>query len=288
MRLLITGGEGFTGLHLVASAQAAGHSVTVLRSDLLNLDALRKEVYAAEPEVVIHLAGLSFVGHSDVNAFYEVNVIGTLNLLASLAALPRKPKQVLLASSANVYGNCEVSPISENQVPAPVNHYAMSKLAMEHMAKTYLDRLPLFFVRPFNYTGVGQIDSFLIPKLVLHFAKKSKFIELGNLDVEREFNDVRFVCSAYLKLLTQAVPGEVYNICSGNPMTLRSIIALLQELTGHTMEIKVNPKFVRANEIYRLYGDSNKLKRTIELGSIPTIADTLQWMLKQKTEENSC
>src|SRR5690606_29793103 len=139
---------------------------------------------------------------------------------------PQRPRSVLLASSANVYGNTECSPIAETQPPAPVNHYAMSKLAMEHMARTYADRLPLFFTRPFNYTGPGQDASFVIPKLVTHFARRAPAVELGNLDVEREFNDVRFVCEAYLSLLQKAVPGEVYNICTGAPLTLRAVIDL--------------------------------------------------------------
>ena len=164
------------------------------------------------PEAAVHLAAISFVGHADTGAFYDVNVLGTLSLLESLVALPKAPRHILLASSANVYGNCDVSPISEERQPVPVNHYAMSKLAMEYMARNYLDRLPLFFVRPFNYTGLGQTGSFLIPKLVQHFAVNATCIELGNLDVEREFNDVRFVCDAYLKLLVNAVPGEVYNV----------------------------------------------------------------------------
>ena len=86
-------------------------------------------------------------------AFYNVNVLGAMNLLAGLTALPVKPRKVLLASSANVYGNCDASPITEGQLAAPVNHYAMSKLAMEQMAWTYLDRLPIVITRPFNYTG---------------------------------------------------------------------------------------------------------------------------------------
>ena len=280
MRLLVTGADGFTGRHFAAAARACGHEVFALQANLNDKAVLQAEVAQAAPDAVVHLAAISFVGHADASAFYNVNVIGTLNLLEALAALPLPPRSVLLASSANVFGNCEQSPITEAQLPAPVNHYAMSKLAMEHMARTYADRLPLFFVRPFNYTGPGQDASFVIPKLVAHFARRAEAVELGNLDVEREFNDVRFVCEAYLQLLQKAVPGEVYNICTGQPVALRAVLALLTEITGHQLQVKVNPAFVRQNEIHRLCGSPQKLVGAVGEIASPTLADTLRWMLQ--------
>jgi len=279
LRLLVTGAGGFTGLHFVARARALGHEVVALQADLTDLAALKQEVAQAMPEAVVHLAAIAFVGHADASAFYDVNVIGSLNLLEALVALPQPPRSVLLASSANVYGNCEQSPIIETQPPAPVNHYAMSKLAMEFMARNYTDRLPLFFVRPFNYTGPGQDDSFLIPKLVGHFARRADTIELGNLDVEREFNDVQFVCDAYLKLLDHAETGAVYNICSGQPVTLQAVLALLTEITGHRMQVSVNPAFVRRNEIHRLCGDPARLHGVVGEMPLPPLRETLTAML---------
>lgn len=287
MKLLLTGAEGFTGRHFATAARACGHEVVALQTNLTDAGALKAEVARIEPEAVVHLAAISFVGHADASAFYDVNVIGTLNLLDALAALARPPGRVLLASSANVYGNCEHSPISEAQPPAPVNHYAMSKLAMEHMARTYLERLPLFFVRPFNYTGPGQAASFVIPKLVAHFARRAETVELGNLDVEREFNDVRFVCEAYLRLLDKATPGEVYNICTGKPVTLTAVLALLGQITGHQLQVKVNPAFVRANEIHRLCGSPAKLEEAIGGAVSPPLADTLRWMLDASSVSGS-
>lgn len=280
MKILLTGAAGFTGLFFKSAAEAAGHQVLALQADLTDKAAVAAEVLQAAPDAVVHLAAISFVGHADDTAFYGVNVVGTMNLLAGLAALPVKPSKVLLASSANVYGNCDASPITEEQPAAPVNHYAMSKLAMEHMARTYLDRLPVVFSRPFNYTGPGQAPNFLIPKLVSHFAQRASSIELGNLHVEREFNDVRMVCDAYLALLAHGVPGEVYNVCSGQPYTLQHVMALLSGITGHTMDVQVNPAFVRANEVHRLCGSPDKLLRAT--GALPAygLDQTLSWMLE--------
>ncbi len=281
MIFLVTGAAGFTGLFFRSAAEAAGHTVMALQANVTDKAAVAAEVAQMQPDAVVHLAAISFVGHADDSAFYAVNVVGTMHLLAAVAALSVKPRSVLLASSANIYGNCDASPIAESQPPAPVNHYAMSKLAMEHMAMTYLDRLPIVIARPFNYTGPGQAPQFLIPKLVSHFARKAERIELGNLHVEREFNDVRMVCEVYLRLLDKGVPGQAYNVCSGQPHTLQHVIATLEQITGHRMDIQVNPAFVRVNEVHRLCGSTDKLVATV--GDLPAhrLEQTLAWMLER-------
>ena len=281
MKILLTGATGFTGRPFANLARIAGHEVVPLQANLTDREALANEVAAAAPEAVVHLAAISFVGHADENAFYAINTIGTTNLLAALARLPQAPHRVLLASSANVYGNCEQSPIEESQAPAPVNHYAMSKLAMEHMARTYADRLPLLITRPFNYTGPGQAVNFVIPKLVDHFARRASRVELGNLHVEREYNDVDFVCRAYLQLLQFGTPGETYNVCSGQPYTLQHVIDTLANITGHAMRVEVNPAFVRANEVKTLLGNPARLHSLIGADwTNPPLPDTLRWMLE--------
>lgn len=283
MKILLTGASGFTGRPFAEMARAAGHQVIALDCDLADKAALRQQVLAAAPDSVVHLAAISFVGQADENAFYAVNVVGTLNLLDALLALPQAPQRILLASSANVYGNCDASPITESQAPAPMNHYATSKLAMEHMARTYGDRLALIFTRPFNYTGVGQASQFLIPKLVNHFARRAPGIELGNLHVEREFNDVDMVCAAYLQLLEQGQSGETYNICSGNAYTLQYVIELLSNITGHQINVTVNPSFVRVGEVHRLCGNPAKLQAlSAPANKLPlgrSLEETLRHML---------
>ena len=287
MRIAVTGAQGFTGRIVCARAREIGHDIIALEPDLNDSAALTEAVKAAAPDAIIHLAAISFVGHADDEAFYKVNVIGTMNLLAAATQLSTPPQKVLLASSANIYGNCPVSPIGEATTPAPVNHYAMSKLAMEHMARTYADRLPLVIARPFNYTGVGQAPNFVIPKIVNHFRERRSRVELGNIHVEREFNDVRMVAGAYLALLEAAPAGEVYNICTGQAHTLQNVIALLQDITGHRIDVTVNPAFVRANEVHRLCGDPTKLRHLIETThrplQQPSLRETLEWMVKDAT-----
>lgn len=283
MRILLTGADGFTGRPFAEMAEAAGHTIVALKSDLTNFDSLRSEVLATTPDAVVHLAAISFVGHAHEESFYAVNVVGTTNLLDALVELESLPQMVLLASSANVYGNTERSPIDESQAPAPVNHYAMSKLAMECMARPYMDRLKLVITRPFNYTGPGQSEDFVIPKLARHFALRSPSIALGNLHVEREFNDVRMVCGAYLALLQYGQPGETYNVCTGQPYELQEIIDTFRELSGHSIDVQVNPTFVRNNEVHRLCGSPRKLASLLAQHGAkietPLLKETLQRML---------
>ena len=165
MKILVTGAEGFTGRHLIEMLKKMKCSFHALKSDLTDKHALIAELSEVKPTHVIHLAGISSVTHEDLDAFYKINLFGSLNLLEALKTIPIKPKSILLASSANIYGNADVCFIDETVRPNPQNHYAMSKLAMEYMSKPYLVYLPIFYVRPFNYTGTGQSSEFVISKI---------------------------------------------------------------------------------------------------------------------------
>lgn len=280
MRILLTGGDGFTGRHLSQRAAAAGHEVVPVTADLREPARLREALRGEHADAVVHLAAISYVAHQDERAFYDVNLFGTLNLLEALHAAGVTPSRIVLASSANVYGNCERSPIAETEPPAPVNHYAMSKLAMEHLAVAKAPRTGLTFVRPFNYTGPGQPSHFVIPKLVDHFRRRAPEIALGNVEVQREYNDVRFTCDALLALLRPDTPTGTYNICTGVPHSLGEVIGLLEELTDHHPRITRDPALVRPQEIHRLCGDPARLRAAC--GTLPayTLRETLAWMLE--------
>lgn len=269
-KVLLTGVDGFTGKYVEQELKSRGYSVVgvVYRKaaegqvacDLTDLEAVLECLHQVRPNYIVHLAALSFVGHTDQKAFYDVNVFGALNLLEAAKELGLQLEKAVFASSANIYGNPEgVERISESVSPSPVNHYAMSKLAMEHMAKLWFSEVPMIITRPFNYTGPDQAEHFLIPKIVSHFKKNASEIELGNTDVSRDFSDVRDIALAYANLLESDAQSEIVNLCSGQVTSLQAIISMMEEIAGYKIKVRVNPDFVRANEIKVLGGDNTKL-----------------------------
>jgi nucleoside-diphosphate-sugar epimerase len=296
-RILITGADGFTGRYLAAELQRAGYEVHALVrkpvsgnvagvsalhvADLLDTAGLAAVVREVQPDKVVHLAAIAFVAHGDVEAIYRTNLVGTRNLLEALAQSRAPLNAVLLASSSTVYGNSVGGVLDETTPPAPANDYAVSKLAMEYAARLYADRLPIIMVRPFNYSGVGQAESFLIPKIVNHVRRRAPLIELGNLNVARDFSDVRNVVQLYRRLLeAPATVGQTFNVCSGQAWSLNDVLTMVREISGHDFEVRVNPAFVRQNEVKTLVGSRAKLDAVV--GQVPEIAlrDTLRWMLE--------
>ena len=279
MKLLVTGSQGFTGRYVKDELLKNNHEVFDLDANLLDKKALDIEIQSKEIDAVIHLAAIAFVQHSDVNAIYENNIIGTRNLLDTLARYVPNIKHVLIASSANVYGNNTVENITEETPLNPANDYAISKVAMEYMTQLWMDRLPITIVRPFNYTGVGQSEDFVIPKIVSHFRERKFIIELGNTEVWREFNDVRSVAMIYRKLIERAPLNDVVNICSGQTYSLKEIVENLALISNHVINIKTNKDLIRTNEIKKLSGNINKLKSIIGELEFTSLQDTLSWML---------
>lgn len=296
--ILITGANGFTGRYVAAEAKSAGWETVGLvyqlpspnekdqlfdalhPVDLLDSKALISIINDIKPDYVVHLAAIAFAAHGDIEAVYRTNVVGTRHLLDALATASHKPQAIILTSSANVYGNSTGGILDEHTSPKPANDYAVSKLAMEYVAQLYMDRLPIIIARPFNYTGIGQADNFLIPKIVSHFRRKAAFIELGNIDVARDFSDVRTVVTSYLRLLqTPQAIQQVVNVCSGRAYQLSEVIEMLALLSGHQLDIQFNPDFARSNEVKILQGDRAKLESLIGVIDDIPFQDTLKWML---------
>ncbi len=278
MRVLVTGMGGFTGVFLAAKLKASGCEPIGLQSDVTNVEALNAELERVRPDRVIHLAGRAFVGDSDVNAFYLVNQIGTYNLLEAVArAVP--DAHVLIASSAAIYQGVDGEPITESTAVQPPSHYAMSKWFMEQGASFWRGRLKITVARPFNYTGVGQSANFLVPKIIEHFNQRAPGISLGNIEVSRDFSDVRAVVEAYVGLSLSATQDPLVNVCSGTVWSIRQIIEFASETTGHQLEVSTNPAFVRANDVAVLCGDPGHLRQLLPDWAPVPFSETLRWML---------
>lgn len=181
-KVLITGIDSFTGKYLSTFLEDKGYEIygtslsksgdkkficdITSKNDVLNV---LKEV---EPNFIIHLSGISFAAHGKNEDFYKVNTIGTTNILDSILELNQNPSKLILASSATIYGNQGKEVLDESLCPIPANHYGASKYSMECLSKGYFSKLPIIITRPFNYTGSGQAEQFLIPKIVKHFKEK--------------------------------------------------------------------------------------------------------------------
>jgi nucleoside-diphosphate-sugar epimerase len=292
-KLLLTGASGFTGRYLLKSAVALGYeciaisqkgtlpiesAANVIECDLLDFDKVKQIVAEIEPDYVVHLAAISYVGHGSTKDISQTNIVGTTNLLDAIAKQCTDIQKILIVSSGNVYGNAISLPITERSVFNPENDYGVSKCSMELAVKIRMDSLPIVITRPFNYTGIGQAEHFLVPKIVRAFKSGQTHIELGNLDVARDFSDVRDVVAAYLGLLESEAQSEVYNVCSGKSVSLLNIIDKLNALAGYEINVKVNPEFIRSNEIKELYGCENKLRALIGPYRKYTFEDTLNWI----------
>jgi len=289
-KVLLTGIDSFTGRHLSSYLKNLGYDVfgtslfnsgdkkykcnITVKQDILEV---LKEV---KPNYFIHLSGISFAAHGNNEDFYKVNTIGTINILDAFLELEQKPQKVILASSATIYGNQGLEILDESLCPLPANHYGASKYAMECLSSNYFNKLNIIITRPFNYTGIGQAEHFLIPKIVSHFKEQKKVIELGNIDVSREFNDVTFVCEVYSKLMLCESKSEVVNIASNRGIKLLNVINIMNNIAGYKIEVQVNPTFVRKDEIKSLTGSCEKLYQMIdEVKQIP-FEDTLKGMLE--------
>jgi nucleoside-diphosphate-sugar epimerase len=270
-KLLIFGIDSFSGRYIkehlceydIYGTSHTSSSDKVYKCDITSLDDIEFVLSSVKPDYILHLAAISFVAHGSSEEFYRVNTIGTLNILNTLIKLNQNPKKIILASSATVYGDQGKEILDESMCPTPANHYGASKYAMESMAKAFFDRLNIIITRPFNYTGKNQELHFLIPKIVSHYKDGKKEIELGNIDVSREFNDIEYVAEVYKRLLISDKKSIIVNIASSRAIKLSSIIDMMNEIAGYDIKININQKFVRKDDIKILIGSNKKLTSLI-------------------------
>jgi nucleoside-diphosphate-sugar epimerase len=292
-RIFLTGSGGFTGRPLAARLRQNGHDVFgsthtpatsgETQGDLRDEKWIDRTVQEIRPTVVIHLAGIATPLHGSIGEIYSINVAGTANLFSALAKMSEPPKRVIVASSATVYAAPkDDQPIMESHPLGPQNHYGASKRAVEDMARLFADCFPIIITRPFNYTGPGQEPIFLIPKIVDHFVRREPRINLGNLDLFRDFADLRRVVEVYARLVDRRVDHAVVNICSGRTVHLAGIVGFLQEMSGHSIEVVKDPALVRPGEPRTILGSTARLDSMLGELPNPDFRDTLQSMYKNR------
>lgn len=263
MRVLVFGATGFTGHYLCKSlARNSNIKIKAISSrnvDIRNKDQVKLVIEGYEPKVVVNLAGISYVDTAEIQKIYDINSFGQLNLLESLEELGFRGK-LIFASSGNIYGNNTKTSISEDQCPDPINHYSFSKLLAENFCKLFQDKFKIIITRPFSCIGCGQAPIFLLPKIVEHFKDKKTAIELGNVDVQRDFVDIRDIASMYHTLIVGACPYNVVHFSNDDTHSIREILKIMTELSGHKIDVVINPKFVRSNDLLYQRGANDRIK----------------------------
>jgi nucleoside-diphosphate-sugar epimerase len=273
-KVVITGITGFIGSYLAKKLEIDGYDVyglsnsavgkNIYKCSLSDAAGLVEIIGAINPDIVIHCAAISSVVHEDAAEYYLTNVIGTKNILKATNTLRRKVRFIFM-STAGVYGNHSVEELSEDLAPLPVHDYGMSKFCAEQWVHVYKDNLDFTILRPFSIVGVGMSMNFVVPKIAHAFAAQQKTIELGNVDVFRDYLDISTFCDiASEVIMNERFYSETVNLCSGMPTSLKQLISHFQEKAGYEIEVIFNQKFYRKNEIWRLIGSAQKLEKLLE------------------------
>jgi len=292
-RILITGGTGFVGTHLIQFLRTKTSKIFVLTSrskasppdteveyyplDLRRRDEVNSVVRHVSPDQIYHLAGISAVdiSWSNPRLTFEINVLGTYNLFEAAMNLPSPPR-VLNVSTSQVYDRSG-GILTENSPVNPNNPYAASKAMAELLLVTYRNCTTggIITSRSFNHSGPGQQPTFVMSSMAKQFAEieaglRPPRLSVGNIQVKRDFTDVRDVVRAYIALLAKGRTGEVYNVCSGSAVLLADVVEKFRALCGTAVKIDIDPACVRANEMSIIQGDSSKIRK--ETGWSPQIA----------------
>jgi len=249
------------------------------QADMVDGPAMAEIVAEVRPDAVVHLAAQASVAAawSDPWSTYEQNVRGQQNLFQAILGAGLRPR-ILIVSSTEVYGapTADELPTRETHPLRPNNPYAVSKAAQDLMARQYFlsHGLDVVIARPFNHVGPGQRPAFVIPSLAQRIAEmeaglRSHELYLGNMSAQRDFTDVRDVAAAYVALLERGRAGEAYNVCSGRPRSIQSVLDLLLSMSDVRPRQISDPKRFRPIDTPVMYGDSGRLRA--ETGWAPRI-----------------
>ena len=279
-RILITGGTGFVGPYLIRFLKSSDVKLIVVsaddtsirdpevdycKADIRNSDDVGAVVRAANPNQIYHLAGMSSVRDSWNNPrlTFDVNVVGSFNVFEAAMRLPSPPR-ILNVSTSQVYA-CSDTALTETSPLDPDSPYAATK-AMAEMLTVQYKRCTsggIITARAFNHTGPGQSPNFVLPSFAKQLAEMEAglippVLKVGNIEVKRDFTDVRDVVAAYHELLNKTKTAEIYNVCSGRAVLLADVLRELQQNCSVAVKVEVDSARLRPNE------NRNNVGRTVE------------------------
>ncbi len=316
MSILVTGGTGALGYHILSSLVGTTHDlysfsdeqpqpwqkvdgVEYLNGDLLNFKHMQDVIQFVQPTHIYHLASQSSVGLSYKKPYetLNINLLGTQNLLEAVRQNCPKAK-VMLLSSSEIYGRTDHQLTylhKETDAPNPRTPSATSKACMELLGNQFKNAygLHVVFARPFHFTGPHHSRRFVIPSITYQLVKIKYYgteptIYSGSLDISRDVIDVRDVARGMIQLLNQSEPGEAYNLCCGKSYTFRELTEMLVDIAGVSVDFRFDPGYERSNDIPLLIGNPEK---AMSMGWKPMISieDCLtdlfnEMVLRRRTE----
>ena len=269
-RVLIFGAGGFVGSYLCKEFLNNGYKVSgtdkgegsalpsevdFYKTDLMQADEVKKLIGQIQPDIIVNLAAISSVGASwnMPQTTMAINVIGALNIMEAARKSEQKPR-ILFVGSSEEYVISE-NPLDENTQLNANNPYGISKVTQEQLAKLYREQygLKIYCVRPFNHTGIGQRDTFVLPSFCKQVAEIDKSgkdgkIQVGNLKVKRDFSHVKDVVRAYRMIVESDNCNQIYNVGSGNAYSLEDMLTYIIGLSDQNIEIEVDQNRIRPTD----------------------------------------
>lgn len=310
MRVLVTGASGFVGQYLTRDLRAHGHDVALMSptpyryqdekgitealvSDITDLESLKKQVVAQNPDAVVHLAAVSHVvdAHNQREKLSQINVVGTHNLCAATALLDH-PVTMLFVSSSLVYsqlGDTDAI-FSETTLPQPTTAYGASKLAGEYIVRSFANELfKPYIVRPFNHIGPGQGANFVCPSLAFKVAKAGhgECIKAGNLQAYRDFTHVQDIVQAYRMILEEKPTEDLFVLGSGSVISIQEVLDEFIRLSGKTIGVEIDPSLLRAVDPPRICANPDLAKRILGWSPTISISETLKEIYQEALSKAS-
>ena len=289
-KLLLIGGTGFVGSHLTKFCSDRFEVVsTGSEVDIRDAAQLQSLITREKPDDVVNLAAITTLKESFENPHvtYDINFGGTLNLLIALRNSGFSGN-FLFVSSSEVYGLLADSdlPVDETRLTKPLSPYAVAKIASEALCYQWSRReqFKIVVARPFNHIGPGQSERFAIADFgrqlaMIKLGLVAPILRVGDIDTTRDFTDVRDIVSAYEMLLNLGHNGEMYNVCSSNERTIRSLIERMCQFAGVTLEIQTDSERFRPSEQRRVRGNNRKIIETTSWSLAYSIDQTLTAIL---------
>lgn len=280
-KILLIGSRGYVGSYVHKECNKNFNVIPSMQYDinLFKINSFKKAFEKIKPDIIINCAGFAHLDKTNIKDLYTLNFISVLeivNFLISIGYMGR----FINTSSSQIFGNITDGLITEEKMHNPQNHYSIAKSCTDKLLNLINAELDSVTLTLFNTMGIGHRDTYLIPKLIKSFKEKADQIYLGNLNVVRDFTDIRDVARAYAFIAKQKnMHSRNLNICSGEGQSISHLISELELLTNHHPEIILKKEYMRENDNLEMIGCNKKI---LDLGFKfkYSLHDSLKWMLK--------